>query len=272
MSQDDPTYYPRAPVVESVIGVQFDALMGFGNAHFGAFWKSVLSGEWTKTKDSPPVADQFETFENSPLAATPRLVIRTAGPVDRVQFIHQSDDRVVQLQPTRLLINWRKRNQGYPRFQERLVDFQVLWANWSRFCEESAIGDLRPNQWEISYYNHVPRGELWESTSDWSGVLPGLVMSPRNGDLLKFEYQDGEWHFEIPPQRGRLHVSLQRADAGGVPVLRWTQTARGPLNSGIWDDIEAGLRTGHDAIIAAFETHSSAKALDYWRLGHADGI
>ena len=39
--------YEHPPVVETVIGVQFDSLPELRNAHLGAFWKTVLdTGEW----------------------------------------------------------------------------------------------------------------------------------------------------------------------------------------------------------------------------------
>lgn len=265
MPSNESTHYPLAPVIETVIGVQFNSLVDFRNAHFGSFWKTVLTDDWKQTQDAPPIADQFETFRSTTAPNLHKVVLRTAGPSDRVQFIHKSDDRVIQLQQTRLLLNWRKRHEDYPRFGERLADFQTLWNSWARFCSESGIGELAPNQWEISYYNHVPRGTLWESPSDWSSILPGLLKTTTESEHLRFEYQDGEWHFELPPERGRLHISLQRASVDGEHLLRWTQTARGPLESDSWSEVESGLRTGHSAIISAFESLSSKKALDHWK-------
>ena len=57
--------YNDPPVVETVLGVQFDRLPGFKNAHLGAFWKTLNAAEWPVVQDAPPLAPQFERFDKS---------------------------------------------------------------------------------------------------------------------------------------------------------------------------------------------------------------
>ena len=61
--------FRKPPVVETVLGVQFDPIPGFSNAHLGAFWKRLLAhensgsaGEWRTLTDAPPIEPTFERF------------------------------------------------------------------------------------------------------------------------------------------------------------------------------------------------------------------
>jgi len=38
--------YVNPPVVETILGVQFERLPAFKNAHLGAFWKTLDTREW----------------------------------------------------------------------------------------------------------------------------------------------------------------------------------------------------------------------------------
>ena len=57
--------YENPPVVESVLGVQFERLRGFKNAHLGAFWTTLDKKEWPVVADAPPLPPQFERFTES---------------------------------------------------------------------------------------------------------------------------------------------------------------------------------------------------------------
>lgn len=265
MASPEALYYPNAPVVETVLSVQFDPLPGFGNGHFGWFWRDGLGDEWIATKDAPPVSDQFERFHEAGAVPTPQIMFKTAGPTDRVQFIHKTDDQVVQLQQTRLMLNWRRRGEDYPRFPERLVRFKSLWESWCSFCARVKLGTVKANQWEVTYFNHIPQGALWQSARDWNKILPGLCSSVVDTEHLSLDAFESQWHFEIHPRRGRLHVQLRQAIVDKQPVLVWTQTSRGEPESTDWPGLEAGLRIGHDAIIEAFEKFSSETAKSQWR-------
>lgn len=267
MAAPDAVYYPNAPVVETVLAVQFEPLPGFGNAHFGWFWRDVLGDAWVDTKDAPPVPDQFEHFSAAGVAASPRIMFKTAGPSDRVQFVHESDDQVVQLQQTRLMLNWRRRGGGYPRFPERLDKFRSLWESWCSFCDRVKLGSVQPNQWEVTYYNHVPADGLWKNSRDWHKILPRLCpdVSDIDTEMLCLDSHESQWHFEIRPGRGRLHVQLQQAVIDNQPALVWVQTGRGHPKTSDWPGLESGLRIGHDAIIEAFEKFSSELAKSHWK-------
>ena len=74
-------------------------------------------------------------------------------------------------------------------------------------------------------------------------------------------------HFEILPERGRLHVNLQhgKLDDGKQELLVIQLTARGAIDadqSG-WD-LACGLQMGHHALVRTFFDACSEAALDHW--------
>lgn len=54
--------YGNPPVVETVVGVQFQSLSGFTNAHLGAFWQALGVQDWPTVQDVPPLPRQEERF------------------------------------------------------------------------------------------------------------------------------------------------------------------------------------------------------------------
>ena len=54
--------YEKPPVVETVLGLQFNPLSAFTNAHLGAFWQSLGVEAWPTVTDKPPLPRQEERF------------------------------------------------------------------------------------------------------------------------------------------------------------------------------------------------------------------
>ena len=150
----------------------------------------------------------------------------------RVQFVNADDDRVIQIQDTRFLYNWRKRESVYPRFKEIYPEFRSRLERFREFLRAASLGDVALNQCEITYVNHIPNGELWEKPPDWHTILPGLMPASTNRAGTRLESASGEMHFEIEPEKGRLHVSIRsgRLPEGGGELLELHLTARGRVD------------------------------------------
>ncbi len=112
---------------------------------------------------------------------------------------------------------------------------------------------------------------MWNEPGDWQRLFPGSATLASEGLPVRLESFGGEWHYEIEPRRGRLHVKLshgQRSnlDQGKEEILVMTLTARGPINKvdGELTTLECGLDLGHNAIVRAFKGLTSEDAHDYW--------
>lgn len=270
--------FKHPPVVETVLGVQFQRLQGLTNAHLGAFWQERRA-DWPRIDDAPPLEEQFEAFGKQ-LGWNRAVHLKlTQAPSARVQMRNAEGDRMVQLQNCRLDYNWIGPEQAYPRYRTVRPEFDRVLGEFRNLIAEHSLGELVPTQWEVTYVNQMPRGGLWNEPEEWTDLftgLPGLATTPEG---MKLEGFGGHWHFEIEPQRGRLHVELQQAFIGGCDekqeVLVMRLTARGPLQNDQEPvtTIDAGLNLGHDTIVTSFRDLTSRRAHDYWNreVSDADG-
>lgn len=260
----DPTDidFEQPPLIETVIGVQFDAIQSLSAAHFGWFWKQHLGEGWPVSTTQPTLQDQFETFDNSRFAGLPNFQLVFGADVGRAQFWNRSKDRLVQFQRTRLLLNWQNQAGEYPRYDALVKEFESLLSQLTQFVGEAALGSIVLNQWEMTYVNQIPRGQLWQTPADWPGVLPGLL-APSRMTCARFESIAGEWHHEIPEQRGRVHIALQHGKALAQQDVLFLQiTARGPIPD---EGLRAGLDLGHHVIVKSFADITSESAHKSWK-------
>jgi uncharacterized protein (TIGR04255 family) len=237
------------PIVELVIGVQFAALSKLTIGHYGLFWKE-LGKEWINTEQAPPLDDQFETFDARRRLLPDGVGIQlTGGPLlGRFLVKNQADDRLIQIQATRFHLNWRKRNLGYPSFKTMITEFESLFSKFCSFVNDSQIGQILVNQWELTYVDAFPKGELWNSPADWYRVLPGVFGKLETPDETMLEHRAAEWSYEIVPRLGRMHVV---ARPGKMPdrdcdALILQTTTRGPVEKDDAGSFRAGLNRGHE--------------------------
>ena len=264
--QENLPSFKSPPVIETILGVQFAPISKLTGAHVGWFWKTFLDSAWTIVREVPFLPDQFERFEPESAWRLPSLQWTESIP-NRLQIVHEDDDRVIQIQTTRLLCNWRKRAEAYPRFQRINPEFQNILSVFRAFLKNANLGDIVPNQWEVTYVNHIPQGDLWHSTNDWPKILPGLFSSPYLPAQIRFESLSGDWHFELMPRMGRLHISCKhgRVENGKGELMVLELTARGPLDGVDTNEtIQAGLKLGRRAIVEAFVGLASESARTYW--------
>jgi len=263
--------YDCPPVVETILGVQFDRLPGFRNAHLGAFWKTVDNGEWPDVADAPPLTPQFERFTDAVRWAKGVQLQLTQDPACRLQIKNNDGDRMIQLQNTRLHFNWLGEGGGdYPRYDKVRDGFVWTLNQFVEFVAAENLGDFRPNQWEVTYLNHIPRGSVWNTSDEWDFFSP-LHSVPNIEGVVQAESFNGEWHFVIPDQRGRLHVQWQHGLKSGPEqqeMIVLTLTARGPVGEGedVLERILDGLDLGRETIVRAFQSLMTDAANDYWGL------
>ncbi len=250
--------FEEPPVVETILGVQFLPMVRFKGFHAGVF-SSQLGPEWTEVEEQPLIAGQFERFESSPpwdLALA--FDVGIGAPPVRLCIRNADRNGMIQVQRDRIHYNWLGRlGAKYPRYQQVRKRFDELFTNFRTFLKEHQLGDVAPNQWEVTYVNQLSKGSVWATAADHLSVLK-LKGSPIVQEL-ETEAADVTLRFLIPPNRGRLHVeSRQQRDA-----VRLTLTARGPAKS--LDEVSEGLDIGRRTIVTAFAELTSVEAQKKWR-------
>lgn len=266
--------FDSPPVLETVLGVQFDAVPNLTNAHLGAFW-TELGSEWPNVQDAPLLEQQVEQFGSSQtwqhLGASLRL---TQNPSARLQIRDKNNERMIQVQNGRLHYNWLgQAGPEYPRYRGVRPEFDKTWTAFREFLSSRSLAEPTPNQWEVTYVNHLPKGTVWAEPSDWFKLFPGLAGPRSSATMLALVGFGGEWHFEIEGQRGRLHVRIWHGKVS-IPdereILRMELTARGPIDKdreGL--SLDAGLDLGHEVIVRSFVELTSDEAHKYWGIRDA---
>ncbi len=195
--------------------------------------------------------------------------MRLFGPLlgARIQLINA--DRMIQLQNSRIMYNWVGTLGGvYPRYNVLRPEFDVLFSGFKEFARDNSLGNIQTNQWEVIYVNHLPRGTVWQDASDWTKVFNANAMLPATLGETVLQDFNGRWSYDIPGNRGRLHVSLNHGfdKPGGNELLVLNLTARGPIAEG--DDAisrpEDGLDLGRNLIVRGFQELMSSEARTYW--------
>lgn len=254
--------FANPPIVEFVLGVQFAPLENLTTGHLGLFWGRLGRELWPVVGDEPPVEPQFELFDR-PRWRVPRQLqfkLQPGFQPGRFTLQNQSRDRMIQLQDTRLLLNWRKRTTEtsvkYPSYKVLIGDFESHFQMFQEFVAEHDLGELQINQWEITYVDSFPQGDLWQSPADWQTILPGLfgTLSTNTQSELVLEHRVAEWSYEISPKRGRLHVNAQVGflAESSQPSLLLNLTARGPVGSDAAASLREGLDLGHAVSVREF--------------------
>ena len=266
--------YSQPPVVETVVGIQFEPLSRFSTAHLGAFWKA-LGAEWPHVSDAPPLEPQFEQFGESVNWGKLEVQLRVMKtPSARLQIRSAAGDRMIQVQNGRFHLNWLGHGgDEYPRYARIRDEFVDRFRQFREFVRREGLGDLQPNQWEVTYVNHMPRGTVWNGPEDWTFFLP-LGQVTRTAAGAPLESFGGEWHFLIPPNAGRLHVQWRHGRQSGSPELELivlTLTARGPIQQAEDESQSiAGLDLGRETIVRSFQAFTSTDANRYWGLKHGN--
>lgn len=266
--------FDRPPVIEVVLGVQFARLSALGNPLLGKFWAELGNGDWPAVDEAPPIDPQYERFGNErEWGPAGKINLRlTQNTATRLRITNPGRTRMIQVQNGRLHYNWLKvGNEPYPRFGVVKQEFD---ASWSRFCEfirGNGLGEPVPDQWEATYINHMPKGSVWSSPSDWARLFRGVPSLRGPVDFLLPENFLTRFEFEIADRVGRLHVEISHGFSSdpSVPdreeVIRMALTARGPIKKDSMP-LDAGLARGRQAIVEAFYNLTSDDAHKVWGL------
>lgn len=260
--------FANPPVVETVLGIQFDPLPQLTVFHLGAFW-ALLGDGWPTLIEVPPLGQAAEPTDRDdlwpggglevPAAPSPALL--------RLRASNAAGDRGLQLENGWFVLNWRKTEAVYPRYDALRQQFDELFGRFQTFLARQGLGVLRPNLFEVSYINAIPKTPLWQDVTSWTDVLPGLLGPVRRTSAGSLQTVRGRWVFDLEENRGRLQVHLDhgRNDAEGEIVLLRLM-ARGPVSDSpaSWGN---GLDLGHEAVVRSFKELTSPAAHQHWRLG-----
>ena len=266
--------YESPPIVETILGVQFDPIERCSGPILGLFW-STIRHDWPNASEAPYLESKFERFGTHHSWSDLRFQLKEGHPPLRLQLRKDSADWMLQVQNSRLHINWIgyevATNPSYPRYAAVREQFAAAWRQFCEFAAGEDLGNISPNQWEVTYINHIPIGTVWQKPSDWSFMQLLGDASVLDG-LARFEAFQGGWRFALPNEAGRLHITWKSARRRHpeVPdseqdIVILEQTARGPLADGSdSNEVLRGLDAGREVIVKSFKQLMDANSNHFW--------
>jgi uncharacterized protein (TIGR04255 family) len=171
--------FKKPPVSEVVLSLQFASIPTFRSIHVGLLWQRFRR-EYPKVSEQAPLQATFETFGVVPANPAPFFQIEAllSPPVSRYWFEEQDGNELLQVQQDRIVHNWRKReaDQDYPRYEAIRSRFASDVEKFTNFLATESLGELRPNQCEVTYINTIEipgggdmHGCLERVTPLWTG-------------------------------------------------------------------------------------------------------
>jgi uncharacterized protein (TIGR04255 family) len=256
--------FDRPPLVETVLSVQFEPQRKITNAHLGAFWARHRDS-WPEVQHRSPIEPNSEVLGEAGAWLPRRLQLTLSqNPETRLQLVNQQQDRMLQIQNGRLVYNWRRGANPYPRFSTINQEFTEVWTKFHDFIQDEGFPAPVPTQWEVVYVNHVDRGELWQHSSDWADLVPGMFSAMKAPESIATpESWSGQRIFRLKDDYGRLYVDAIPHFADEVERLVLRLTARGPT-TGNDKVMTYDLNLGHESIVLMFDALISDKARRHW--------
>lgn len=261
--------FENPPVTEVALGVEFAPLTGWRSAYAGLYW-AAIKDEFPGTEIQPPLPSQIESLDEV-FWPHPSVRLEMGNPdMNRMWFLSEPSNRLIQLQKNRFIFNWRKvsGDEAYPRYFDYVrPQFEQAWEGFLRFVADQKLGELDVQQCEVSYVNDIFQGQGWEDFQDaldlfapwWKGGSDGFLPAP--------EFVNLAGAFRLPEDRGRLHFAAQgvtrQTDQKRAVQLRLT--ARGRPKSGSTDDMLEWMDFGHEWVVRGFSDLTSKEAHELWK-------
>ena len=268
-------HFKNPPVVETVLGVQFAPLKNMRVTHYGLLLphlRSVFSApkeQLGSVSEQPPLDPVIEGFDGAPSPIpTIQWTVGAGFPFPRCWYASEDDQFLVQVQPDRFIFNWRQPDPAgeYPRYRTVLARFLKVHTTFLRFVENESLGDVRPNQCEVTYVNHIdlPDGQNMAETLD--KTLMGWKLATSDGWLTGAEHGEFAASYVMRQKRGRLHVRAQRAvrRADGREIIHLSLTARGAPPTPDAEGVREWLDLGHECVVRGFASLTSPELHKKW--------
>jgi uncharacterized protein (TIGR04255 family) len=258
--------FKKPPVTEVVLGVQFDKLQSFNSLHYGLYRERIVK-RYPKYKDCSPLDSTFEFFgDKQQPFFKPQMY--TIPPLRRSWYIEQEENLLIQLDPEHFFHNWRKitGDEIYPRYHDVKTEFLCLWKDYLLFCKETVSEEVKVNQWEVTYVNHIDKNKGWNNFKDLGNIFAQWSGMSTENYLPVPETLELKQTYAFTEQQGRLHVVLQpairRRDSKECLLLKLT--ARGRLDSSEVETLSDHLDMGREWIVRGFTDLTTPNAHKLW--------
>jgi uncharacterized protein (TIGR04255 family) len=252
--------FARPPLIEVVCGVLFQSIDAFLVPHFGMLWERKFRDEFPTFRELDPLPHLVENFG---VADRDAITSFETTAIPRVWLLDRTENSLVQIQRDRFLYNWKKARpqDQYPRFAQVAGTFFEQFEKLEAFLAEQELPTIHPHQFEITYVNHIPQGQGWETLADIGRVFPDFSWRrPRNGVCAPAGIS---WTtvLDMPNQRGRLRAVINNA-VSRLAKRQWLSleiTVRGLPAESSKESMKVWFDEAHQFINTTFVDLTSAE-------------
>lgn len=245
--------FENPPVVEVALAVQFDRLNLSAPAL--ANYRDIIRDEFPHWRVAAVRSTVVERFGAS-LPTKPRLRIDflDEAPPARSLFESEARDALIQVQTDSFVTNWLKRGDPYPHYDDVIrPQFEQRLREFAKFLADHRLGELRPNQWEVTYVNDIAH--------DLGADLGDILKTCRAADISGLdapEWTEYSAHYRIPDSDGnpigRLHVVASTSGESSTErTSRLTLTSRGHPRDISIEAVLEGLDLGRRKAVGTFK-------------------
>lgn len=263
--------FDNPPVIEVAISVQFETLHSLRTKQLGLLAKE-FEKEFPIVEEHPPRNPSFEEFG---LRKPPKLEVKIEKGimVPRLWFLNDAGTGLIQVQQDRLVHNWRKIDDKdkYPRYENVKEKFMETLNTFRQFLDQEKVGELVPNQCELTYVNNILQDEAWEHYGQIDRLFTVWRCDYSNSFLQEPDEVQFSVRYIIPGDDGqpigRLHINVQPAirKKDGTPIIEMSLTARGRPAGVSVKDVSAFLDIGRKWIVKGFTSITSKEMHQHWR-------
>jgi len=257
--------YDRPPAVETLMGFYFAHFANWNILHFGKLW-TLFEENYPKGEVLPPILDPRELAQGN---------LEFARLPFRAMFTNALDTELVQVQASAFLRNWRKtaENQAYTHYADLKPKFQGDWEKFCGFLESNLLAAPQVFQAEVTYVNHLVRGDDWDSYGDLAKLIKPFAPRaavPDYGRQYAFLPEVATVGLNVGYNLAEVGVSLQVSchsavrKPDGREVIQLTITAKGDLPNAEANAMWAKLDQCHEAVILGFDDVTTDFAHQMW--------
>jgi uncharacterized protein (TIGR04255 family) len=258
--------YENPPIDEVAIGVQFPPISGMYDAHVGLYWQKIR-GDYPRAESQPRVESPIEAASLS--ASQPLVPIQFPMSVPtqgRTFLIAEEDDYLIQVQNTRFIQNWRRREAAYEHFEEIWDLFESHYRTFKELLTNEGLAAPRVQQVEVTYINWIvdlPPSKFLKPATQSALSAYGRVLEPEDLGLnARYRLDDGTGAVE------RLYVQGQAVVRASDPSVSGYQLAlvhRAANATGLVDEeIRSYAYAGRTVIVNAFTDLTTPLAHEHW--------
>jgi uncharacterized protein (TIGR04255 family) len=255
--------FTNPPIDEVAVSVQFPTINGLIQPHFGLLW-SKLRDKYPRVEAQPRIEGPIENLYEEPLQQVQFQMLQPQG---RTWYLSEDDERLVQLQDTRFVQNWRRRHGDYVRFEGVKNDFWTSFELFREMLSDEKLPLPVTQQLELTYINWIPQTPAPDAVRMTEAAevnVRGLRPLPESLDWSGRYVVEEDDHPVARLYVQYFHV-LRASPPNPGPGAQFALTFRAPAVEGMSDErIDKLMDVGREVIVRTFTDLTTPAAHAAW--------